>query len=474
MILQYAYRPILNFIYDKITFRLNERTRKILLFLCFFAIFAVQFAAQYIFKFQGLNRGIRDYFICLMMGIIILASADRKLEIIKWNLWTYVPFTLTGLLLLIASLDHEMGPAYQAFPLAMLVAFMCLFYVWGNRKDYEVLFDAVAGAYALFAAILLVVCIFKYPLDYFSSSSYGLGYAPFSINPNGTAKVFIVGIISAGYFLEKNVPAWLVGGVIFVASGFCVIVYQTRCRAGILCLACLILVVIIFSIIKLKKQRSIFYFIKKMILMSACILVGCCINYFLLTTISNGIYDVNSKAEVNTIQQQEVNKPTDKKVVDHENALKRERQIANLIEKSKKEIYLNSKLHQMDIFMAGRISIWNIYFQNMTWRGSSELMFYDTEYAHNQYIELSYKAGIPTGILYLIFNLIAGILALRMFIRRKDAVGLLSLSAFIVFFIISMLDTGVLPFERGFIFLYYITLTPLFFRKDKNKTITKD
>ena len=35
MILQHVYRPILNFFYDKITFRLNDRTRKIILFVCF-------------------------------------------------------------------------------------------------------------------------------------------------------------------------------------------------------------------------------------------------------------------------------------------------------------------------------------------------------------------------------------------------------------------------------------------------------
>ena len=56
MILQHVYRPILNVIYDKITFRLNDRTRKILLFICFFAIFAAQFAAQYIFKFQDVYK----------------------------------------------------------------------------------------------------------------------------------------------------------------------------------------------------------------------------------------------------------------------------------------------------------------------------------------------------------------------------------------------------------------------------------
>ena len=82
-----------------------DRTRKIFIVCLFFRLFyAFSLQLQYIFKFQGFNRGIRDYFICLMMGIIILVSVDRKLKIVKWNLWTYVPFTVTGILVLIASL----------------------------------------------------------------------------------------------------------------------------------------------------------------------------------------------------------------------------------------------------------------------------------------------------------------------------------------------------------------------------------
>ena len=155
---------------------------------------------------------------------------------------------------------------------------------------------------------------------------------------------------------------------------------------------------------------------------------------------------------------------------DEEN-ITRQDKIDQKLGASMNELYQNPKIQQMDRFMAGRLSIWNVYFQNMTWRGSSELMFYDTEYAHNQYIELSYKAGIPTGIIYLLFNLIAGIMALVLFFKRKDAVGLVMLSAFLMFFTISMLDTGILPFERGFIFLYYIVLTPLFVKKREKSRV---
>ena len=106
----------------------------------------------------------------------------------------------------------------------------------------------------------------------------------------------------------------------------------------------------------------------------------------------------------------------------------------------------------------------------MTWQGSDELMFYDTEYAHNQYIELSYKAGIMTGIMYLIFNLAAGTLIMISFFRRgkRKQYVYFQVFAYLVFIVISMLDTGILPFERGFIFLYYISLAPLFTLEQKN------
>ena len=164
MVLQHLYRPVLNFIYSKFTYRINEKTRNIIIVICLLSIFAVQFAAQYIFKYEGLNRGIRDYFICLMMGIMIIASVNRKLEIIRWNMWSYIPFTITGLMIFVASLDHEMGPSYQAFPLTMLVAFMCLFYVWGCRRDYTALFKTASLAYLIYIFVIFMGCVVYYGL----------------------------------------------------------------------------------------------------------------------------------------------------------------------------------------------------------------------------------------------------------------------------------------------------------------------
>lgn len=461
MILQHVYRPILNFIYDKITFRLNDRTRKILLIFCFFAIFAVQFAAQYIFKFQGLNRGIRDYFICLMMGIIILASADRKLEIVKWNLWTYIPFTITGLLLLIASLDHEMGPAYQAFPLAMLVAFMCLFYVWGNRKDYAVLFDAAAGAYIGFILLLLIICFIKYPAEYYGTTDKGVEYAPFGINPNGVAKIFLLGIVTSIYWIYTHLLSIKWSALWSVVLGGCTtIVMLTHCRAGEIAILLIAFFSLVFMITKFVKKRQDFKrYVKRILLLLVFILCSCVVTFFILTDVSDKIYDLyNVKTSVKQIQIE------DDKVEDDVQSSERQKVISENLEHAKQVLYARSYNYYLwDLFFVGRLAIWNTYVEHMSWRGESELLFFDTEYAHNQYIELSYKAGIPTGIIYLLFNLIVAVLVLIRFFKQRNRESLLMLFTFGVFFIISMLDTGVLPFERGFIFMYYITLTPLFF-----------
>lgn len=318
MILQHVYRPILNFFYDKITFRLNDRTRKIILFVCFFAIFAAQFTSQYIFKFDGFNRGIRDYFICLMMGIIILVSVDRKLEIVKWNLWTYIPFTVTGLLLLIASLDHEMGPAYQAFPLAMLVAFMCLFYVWGNRRDYEVLFDAAAGAYFWFIIFLTFLCFINYPTEYYGTTDQGLEYAPFDINPNGVAKIFLLGVVVSIYWSYAHLSSikWIVTGSIL--TGICtVIVLLTHCRAGEVALILILIFSVAYILVKFIKEKLRFRINAKRILIGLCfVMLGFFVGFYVLTNISDKIYEHCNHGAVAEQIKSENSEPTDNTQID--------------------------------------------------------------------------------------------------------------------------------------------------------------
>ena len=467
MILQYLYKPVLNFIYEKITFRIPDKFRYVGILISFLMIFCAQFFSQYIFQFEGFNRGIRDYLICLLLGIIILLSVDRRLEIVKWKLTVYIPFVLTGLLLFAASLDHEMGPAYQAFPLTMLVGFICLFFVWGNTHEYKKMFISAASAYLIFIMAVFIWCVLKYPYIESENSLVDLGYSAFGINPNGMAKLFLPGVV-CGVFLMMEYIYKKRCALFALCGGFCSgVVFLTQCRAGELCL---VIIALIFIVSVILKHKQIYRDGKKVRLMYVSIVilaVGMIIGVLMIGTIGSkiGIEGIVGETAIGKEENLQNNGSGNTDEESQKN-LERQEMINQRLSESKSEIYGNETLQKIDILTAGRIAIWNIYFDNMTWRGNSELMFYDTEYAHNQYIELSYKAGYPTGILYLLTVLIAGWYICVTFFKSKGrAEEMFKLMVWTVFFVISMFDTGILPFERGFIFLFYIVLADVFMNK---------
>lgn len=469
MILQHLYRPVLNFIYEKVTYRIPDKAREISVFLCFLMIFSVQFLAQYIFFYQGLNRGVRDYIICLLMGLIILASVDRKLEILKWRKNIYIPYTISGLLILVATLDHNLGPAYQAFPLVMLVAFMCLYYVWGNRGDYDKLFEYAAKAYVVFIAVIFIMCVIYYPYYSNSLNEYTYEYAPFGINPNGVAKIFLPGVAGGLYMLvikSEHKVKYFYGTVAGVSSA---VVVLADSRAGLICLALLTgayILAVIFNSEKYSRSGAVKKYMTNAVILIAVMAVACVAGMLVMKNISPQINSAFvSNPETTQDKVAEKNETID--------AGEREAMIAERLNAANAKIADSETLTKLNQLTAGRISIWTVYFQNMTWQGSDELMFYDTEYAHNQYIELSYKAGIMTGIIYLIFNITAGVIIMMSFFRksRRDTYVYLQVFMYIIFFVISMLDTGILPFERGFILLYYISLTSLFTLKKHSNSI---
>ena len=477
MILQYVYKPVLNFIYDKITFRISDKARNYILWTCFFLIFAVQFLAQYVFLYQGLNRGVRDYIICLLLGVIILLSVNKRIEIIKWRKLVYIPYILVGILLLIAALDHEMGPAYQAFPLVMLVAFMCLYYVWGNRGDYTVLFESISKAYVVFIAFLFAACVALYPYYDNSISLFAYEYAPFGINPNGVTKIFAPGIVCGLYLAVLNGDKKRKYFFSFISGVSAGVILLTSCRTGLLIILALAVIYVIYIVIDYMAFRgsdnrntgsigSNAVIIALIVI--SCILGMCMIKY--ASTYINSIIPASDNNVASEEQSLEQTVDVRRGISDAEEN-ERDIMIAERIAEGNNLIMDNSLLVKLNQIMTGRVAIWAVYFDNMTWRGSDQLMFYDTEYAHNQYIELSYKAGIPTGVIYLILNLLVGLLLLIRFFKKDkcDAGILFQFMSFAVFFLISMLDTGILPFERGFIFIYYIVILPLFFRGDKER-----
>ena len=88
MILQFIYKPILNYIYKKYTYKINERIKNVGIYFSFIIIFIIQFLT--IYKLCDLlTSNVRDISIFLLMGIIIVLSVNNELNIIRWNKWIY-------------------------------------------------------------------------------------------------------------------------------------------------------------------------------------------------------------------------------------------------------------------------------------------------------------------------------------------------------------------------------------------------
>jgi len=467
MILQHFYKPLLNFFYCGITHKIPEKLRDIIIIGCFCIIFAIQFISQYVYDFQGFDRNMRDFLICGFLGFAILVSVNKKLEIVKWRKCIYAPYTLAAILIFIAGLDHKLGPAYGAFPLTMLVGFLCLFYVWENRKDYIKLFRYAATAYLIYMTVLLVICITQYPLEVYHYTP--MDYCPFRINPNGVSKLFLPGISCALFLsidtLKKSKK------VIFntLAGCFAAVVILTNCRVGLLVTPILIVIYAVAEYYGTEGLKERFVCVAKGLGIVILAIVLC---QYVIKDISMVIYE-NTLAYAETTAEESVETSDDAEVETEEEpeeepvktkAQLRYERFATLGDR----ISGNPFLAKLDAITASRISIWAVYFDNMSWRGGGEYLFVSTEYAHNQYIELSYKAGIPVGILYLAWVVFSGVYLAKGFFKGGKNKKLLYFQLLIypIFFITSMLDTGIIPYERGFIFLFYLTTAPLFFKND--------
>lgn len=464
MLLQHIYKPLLNFFYNTITHRIPEKARGYIITLCFAIIFAIQFISQYIYDFEGFDRNIRDFLICGFLGLVILISVNKALEIIKWRKSIYIPYTLAAILIFIAGLDHKLGPAYGAFPLTMLVGFMCLFYVWGNRKDYANLFRYAASAYLIYISVILAICIVQYPLEVYHYTP--MDYCPFHINPNGVSKLFLPGTACALYLSIDAVKTYK--KVIFniLAGCFTAVVILTNCRAGLLITPIMFVIYIVAEYYSVEQLKQKFMNIGKGL---AIVLIGLVLCQFIIKDVSMVIYQsttafADTVAEETTEEQSEEAKEEAKEEPVKSKAERRAERFATLGDR----ISGNPFLAKLDAITASRISIWTVYFDNMSWRGGGEHLFVSTEYAHNQYIELSYKAGIPVGILYLAWVVFTGVYLAKNFFKggQKKKLLYFQLLIYPIFFITSMLDTGIIPYERGFIFLFYILSAPFFLKDD--------
>lgn len=469
MVLQYIYKPILNIVYEKITFKMSDRFRNIVIAVCFFIIAMVQFLNLYedfgIFTSKVSTLCLWGALIC-----IFFISTNSKVEIMRWNKAFYFSYASIAFILLITGISYGMGLIYITNAFMLVTVCIGIYYVWGNRRDFDVLFMLIAKAFVTFTAIVIFYGALRYPCFDLYLEAHSGGYTIMGINPNGFAKVLVPGVACSMYLLLKTESRNMrvVYSLMFGMSAY--VLWMTHCRTGQLIATVILLYGMVFILHDDKRKNNVKQVGKKLITVLISIVVGIVLMGVLLNVVSPATAKYLSP---NIIENTEkiIEKQKLEASIEQDETGDREKPEPGSYAYARYEgevrVGDNSNIKQLNTVLTGRIYLWASYIDSLTWFGTSDGVEYKSP--HNLYIDIAYKSGVIVGILWLLFCLAVGVISFSRSIMRKSIIYAFTFLTFIQFFFFAMLDTGTLFIDRTYIFVYYIALAPMFFIQNSSK-----
>ena len=306
----------------------------------------------------------------------------------------------------------------------------------------------------------------SYGYEYFNSCFlyvFGESYSVLGIYPNEYAKFMVPGLVSWIYLAirnHKNKYHWI--SLIGIGMFICV-VFANGSRSGILSAIFIILVGIFFYYRTLKMNCETGDG-RRMALRKTAVAILICFTTAIGTL--GFIYIVTPYLD-NTLSV-EVFAETTENTKEDENPY-----VPGSLEymsfEGEKLIDDHEFLIELDKISTGRIWIWSAYLNNITWKGQNTPIY--SYGPHNQFVEFSYNAGLLTGIIWLICVLtIGGTLIYRGFSKKQTTVYF-PIMMYLTYFIFTMLDTGVAPFGKTHIYLFFITLIAVMTDKKERVTV---
>lgn len=450
MILQHIYVPVFNWIYNNFTNKISGRVVSGISSVLFFMIFLFQYISSYT-TIKIIDHNIRDYLVFLFLLVIVIISINCKVQLLKWRWYIYVPFVLFALWILIIGRMHKIGDSFTLYPLLLLFVLIPLFFIYGNRGDYSFIFKNISRGYLLFFSVIVIICVTTNPyypgcwrfMDDGLNQAYIAGYFITNINPNGFAKIILPAFACGLYMIIQSKRLSIIS-VYAVATGFAgYITFISQCKYAIICE---VLIAIIAAIVLSREKEHREVSVKKVLLIVFIVISSMFVMAFLLQVVSPKIVGAPTAEAYNDMVDPHVGADADGKDYVHTNET-----VDHAIPAQ------DTFISQMDDILGGRLQIWLDYCYKISLTGDGFNYLYVKP--HNIYIEYSCIAGLPAGVIWLIFTILTGVIIAIGFIRDAENMQF-PLYCFIIFFIVSMLDTGINPFNRGFLLMYLITIAP--------------
>lgn len=443
---------IFNSIY-KFTIKINENIKNLIIILCFSISFIMPMLNLSNFEWWHFFNYTKQAMVgCILLMIIIICSIKGKLQLLNYNKVFTFFWCACAILILIASFHHVVGSGMRALTILMLIAFPCLYFIWGNRGDYNVLYELTAKAFVLVGIICYLYSFIFIPLD--EGNSFGRYIGPTN-NPNAMGMICAVVFMCALYLIANNNKWFIV--YIFISGVSVTYVVASGSRTAMLAMSFAFLAFMIFIIKKQiignekeRVQKSGVRLIVVLLIIAGFALIIPVYNKHIESNLQEKIRETSKEITTDVQEQTEQEEPV-------------------LIERSVNNSDLNS-------LSSGRIERWIYYGEQLNLMGNNidNGRKGDVGWVHFSALEIGYRTGIINGIIFLIIEIITAIYMIAFIFKKKykESKYLFSAMAISVFGIYSLLDVAIFPFMTPPVLLYYISLISIFHNKTDNPDVS--
>lgn len=423
----------------KATRHINEKIRNGIVIVCLFVLVSLYFVqnaknALQFYVFDTIDRSIVGGIAILILCIF---SVNAPLEKVKWNKWLMYTYYLAAIYMTLMSFHHSPGRGYKIFAILFLVAFPAIYFVWNNRKDYETYYNWFAKAIVVSGSITIVLTYLLRPIN--SDTIIDGRYVGLTSDA-GMFGLSCVIITTATLYLiaKKSKGLWFYLLITGISTSF---VWLGGTRTSIIIVFCqLVAWAIMFIRISPKETK------KKVV---ATIMITLCVVIIAVPVITSSLKLAGEYVSFSFAEEPE--NPLDRFDRDDKN---------------------------IDDFSSGRIFLWKYYLKELTWTGNDATNHkiitpsgQELHNAHNAYLEIAYRFGIPAGVFFLLFMLgVCVIMIKTIFSGRKDYFTIFFVLASIAYGIGSMLDAQTHPFTRGPVLIFYLALVMAFNNTRNEKT----
>ena len=435
-VLQDCFIAFFGFTY-KYTKRIPITVRNLIAFLC------VVLLTSEFYILNVLNPiGITDFSLREMTfaGAILLAalavmSVKGKLNRVEWNKWIVWPYLLGALYMLFTGFHHYPGANFDTFPILLIFFFPAICFVWDNRKQYDMYYNWLAKAAFVIGVVLVLATVVFAPAG--ENTLVSNRYCGLTTNSNTLSMLFMVPMAGTLFLIRKKNKFFFLNAMIVGTS--LGIIFLSGSRGGI---AVGILQVAAWAVLTVRKEYREYGLKCIALVLVVLIIIGICI-------------------------------PITKALIYRSDYVERQSSEQIDMEDNQTSVGKRFKTEGMNLnaFSSGRVDIWKWYVKQFNVLGNDctehTVPIGDegrtTSYAHNTYIEISYRYGVPAGLCHLLFMVALIVYLVRAaLIRGKSNYVIIAVFFSIAYFVESMLEIMILPFDRGPVTMFYLSLVGVF------------